>query len=175
MANYFGPQKLGNISQNQHFRRIDPYQNFQIWSYSDPFHQTFHFFLIFESPNVPTFENFLKKITIVWKNQAPGPIANERSQNSASDALIKSSGNLNPTDLVTKYRQKLEFLFFSNSFSSFILSGWLPGNLGPFSNERSQNSASDPLIDSSLRPNLTHFMSVQSSKMHVVFSYFLSF
>ena len=27
-----------------------------------------------------------------------------------------------------------------NSFSLFYPSGWLPGNLGPFSNERSQNS-----------------------------------
>ena len=118
---------------------------------------------------------FLKKITIFWKNQAPGPIANERSQNSASDALIKSSGNLNPTDLVTKKRQKLEKWSFPSSFSTFFPSGWLPDILGPISNERSQNSASDALIDSSVRPNLTHFMSVQSSKIHVFFFLFFIF
>ncbi len=127
----------------------------------------FTFFPIFDSQKVPKFESFLKKIIIFWKNQAPGPIANERSQNSASKSLLNSSGDLNATDLVTKNRQKLEKWTFSNSFSTFFLSGWLPGNLGPFSNERSQNSASDPLIDSSVRPNLTHFMSVQSSKFYV--------
>ena len=164
-----------SIFQVSHLGRIDWYQNFQIWSYSDPFHQIFHFFPIFDSQKVPKFESFLNKIIIFWKNQAPGPIANERSQNSASKSLLNSSGDLNATDLVTKNRQKLEIVFFSNSFSSFILSGWLPGNLGPFSNKRSQNSASDPLIDSSVRPNLTHFMSVQSSNFQFFFSTFIFF
>ena len=63
---------------------------------------------------------------------------------------------------------------FSKSFSTFFLSGWLPGNLGPFSNERSQNSASDTLNEISVRWNLTQCMSVQSSEFHVFFCFFLS-
>ena len=48
--------------------------------------------------------DIFQKIIYLHKNQAPRPIANERSLNSASDTLIKSSGNLHPTDLVTKER-----------------------------------------------------------------------
>ena len=112
--------------------RIDPYQNFQIWSYSDPFHQTFHLFSHFWFPTSLSIWKFFEKINLFWKNQAPGPIANERTQNSASDALIKSSGNLHPTDLVTKKRQKLETCSFSNCFSAFFLikmTSWQPGTL----------------------------------------------
>ena len=135
----------------------------------------FTFFSTFGPPKVPFFWTFFNRIIIFWKKQALGPLKNERSQNSASKSLLNSSGDLNATDLVTKNRQKLETCTSSNSFSTFFLSRWLPGNLGPFSNERSQNSASDPLIDSSVRPNLTHFMSVQSSKFHVLFFFLFLF
>ena len=77
----------------------------------------FTFFPIFDSPKVPIFESFLKKIIIFWKNQAPGPIANERSQNSASKSLLNSSGDLNATLFMSVQSSKfhvflLFFLFF---------------------------------------------------------------
>ena len=69
-----------------------------------PTHSIHHFtfFSLFCPQQIANIRTFFKKIIYLHKNQAPGPIANERSLNSASDTLIKSSGNLHPTDLVTK-------------------------------------------------------------------------
>ena len=66
------------------------------------------------------------------------------------------------------------FVFFStgfqtfHSFFNFLPPGWLPGALGPFSNERSHFSASDGTPKTSVRWNLTRFRTVQSSKFHVL-------
>ena len=68
----------------------------------------FTFSPIFDSQKLPKFESFLKKIIIFWKNQAPGPIPNERSQNSASKSLLNSSGDLNATHLVMKNLEKIK-------------------------------------------------------------------
>ena len=60
------------------------------------------------------------------------------------------------------FKKKLLF----HSFFNFLPPRRLPGALGPFSKERSRNSASDGTPKTSVRWNLTRFRTVQSSKFH---------
>ena len=92
----------------------------------------FTFFSTFGPPKVPFFWTFFNIIIIFWKNQALGPLKNERSQNSASKSLLNSSGDLNATHLVMKNLEKNLKMMFSNSFFHFFpvrMASWQPGTL----------------------------------------------
>ena len=130
----------------------------------DPFHPSFSFFSLTKSnktlPKSTSIPTFFKQIHYFSK-KALGPISNCRSRDLLQIPPVESSGNLHATDLVKKEGQKLAKECFLYSVSILLLWGWLPGNLGPFSNERSSNSAPDTLNESSVRWNLTCFMSIQ--------------
>ena len=52
-------------------------------------------------------------------------------------------------------------------FSSFLLSGWLPGDPRPFPNERSRNSHLLGGPKTLIGPDLTHFYLTQSLGLHL--------
>ena len=53
------------------------------------------------------------------------------------------------------------------SFSGFLLPGWLPGNPGPFQNDRSRNSHLLGGHKTLIGQDLTHFYLTQSLGLHL--------
>ena len=80
----------------------------------------FTFFSTFVHPKVPIYWTCFNIIINFWKNQALGPLKNERSQNSASKSLLNSSRDLNATLFMSVQSFKFHFfLFFFFNVSCF--------------------------------------------------------
>ena len=74
---FLPPKKLENIAQTSifevpHLGRIDWYQKFQSWSYSDQFHQTIHVFPNFWLPQSPKIWKCFETNHYFLKESGPG-------------------------------------------------------------------------------------------------------